>query len=217
MEFEGHKQLNDFSEAVGQHHTTINNWFNNLEQKRIHYVNRTLGKKERVFDAIDFHLAKYIQAKRAEKWSMEGIFNHLPNQEVIELRPFPPEYEGEVTTQVALFEQLRNRMGEDIREELTLAIQKLTSEMQTMLPVPEDPNAERDRYVTRYLTERRIEAKLEEEAIELWSKLPDSERTRKKGLFGREEDPIKRLEFIRQYVRKHQADRFLTELDIDPK
>lgn len=218
LEFEGHKQLNDFSEAAGRHHTTINNWFNFLEQRRIHYVNRTIGpKKERIFDVLDYRIAKYIAAKREDKWSMDAIYDQLPKEEMIELRPFPPDFEGETNNQLALLEQLRYKFSEEIRQELSLALDQIKSDLTTLLPPPEDPAVERDRYVTRWLTEQRIEGRLEEEAIEAWNNLPVSERTRKKGLLGREEDPIKRQDFIRQYVRKHKPARFMAEYGLEDK
>ena len=46
---------------------------------------------------------------------------------------------------------------------------------------------------------RRVENKLEEDAIQEWSKLPENERLEKAGLFRKEIDIEKKNEFVRGY------------------
>ena len=224
MEFEGHKQLNEFSASVDRHHTTINNWFNEMERRRIHYVNRQAGQsKERIFDIDDYSIAKFIATQREAKWSMDAIYEHIANGEVSSLnpRPFPPDFDGPNNTQLAVMEQMRSKFGEDLKAMLKEAVTDLKAEMLVLIPPPPEPEdptieqaKERDRYITRTLTELRLNAKLEEEAIEAWNKLPESERTRKKGFFGKEEDPIKRQDHIRKYVNTNKPARLMAEYGI---
>lgn len=217
--FEGHKQLNEFAAAVGRHHTTINNWFNEMERRRIHYVNRQMGQnKERIFDIDDFKIARFIVNQRDAKWSMDAIYEHIENGEAIGIdpRPFPPDFDGPSSNnQLALMEQLRNKFSDEMRSELAAVVRELKGEMIALMPPAEDPAAERDRYITRQLTELKLNARLEDEAIEAWNKLPDSERMKKKGFFGKEEDAIKRQDFIRSYVNKHKPERLLAEYGMD--
>ncbi len=45
-------QLHEFSEKLGRHYTTVNDWFNKMENKNIHFVTRS-ENGERVYDAIN--------------------------------------------------------------------------------------------------------------------------------------------------------------------
>jgi hypothetical protein len=70
---------------------------------------------------------------------------------------------------------------------------------------------DRQRRITERITEKRIELRLEEEAQVLWSEQPDTERFRKKGWFGKEEDADKKNRFIKNYVIEQFERRFKKE------
>ncbi|MDH4619389.1 hypothetical protein [Brevibacillus sp. AY1] len=79
--------INDFAKKIGQHQNTVDGWFKQLEERRIHYVNRANGKK--VYNSLDLQIGLYIRDKREKKWALDPIFSELP--EHFELRPFPPD------------------------------------------------------------------------------------------------------------------------------
>lgn len=80
------------------------------------------------------------------------------------------------------------------------------------LPDPTEQRAER---VTEHLTRRRIERRLEREALELWAAKPESERMRRTGLFRREEDAAARDRFVRDYVDDHYEKRLRQEFGLE--
>ncbi|MEC0078518.1 hypothetical protein P4H62_00625, partial [Paenibacillus alvei] len=80
------------------------------------------------------------------------------------------------------------------------------------LPGPTEQRAER---VTEHLTRRRIERRLEREALELWAAKPESERMRRTGLFRREEDAAARDRFVRDYVDEHYEKRLRQEFGLE--
>jgi len=101
-----------------------------------------------------------------------------------------------------------------VRSEILAVFETLQNDLIQKLPAPINPAAERQQELNRILTERKIDAQLEEDAIQEWYKLPESERTKKRGFFGKEEDVLKRSEFIRLYKRKHEVERFQKEFDL---
>jgi hypothetical protein len=210
-------QLTEFAERVGRHHTTLNNWFNDLEAQRIHYVSRTTTGKERVFDKVDYDLAMFIKEKRDQKWAMPSIFELLQESDSkITLRPFPEDFEGdESPSMIVLAEQMRTKIADEMKIVLEQTLDRFKADFlrDQQLTLP-NPTQQREREVNMRLTERRIDAQLKERAIQEWNKLPESERTRKRGLFGKEEDYIKREDFIRKYVSDHEEEAFRNEFGI---
>lgn len=112
-------RLTEFSEKVGgKHRNTIDTWFNQLESRGIHYVNRTQSG-ERVFDELDLRIAKFISQKRDEKWSLEGIYDALPTQ--YPLREFPADEgntKSEMIDTVAVYKKINAEVSKQIEEML---------------------------------------------------------------------------------------------------
>ncbi|GGI18039.1 hypothetical protein [Gottfriedia solisilvae] len=112
-------RLTEFSEKVGgKHRNTIDTWFNQLESRGIHYVNRTQSG-ERVFDDLDLKIAKFIAQKRDEKWSLEGIYDNLPTQ--YPLREFPADdsnTKSEMIDTVAVYKKINAEVSKQLEEML---------------------------------------------------------------------------------------------------
>lgn len=87
--------INDFTKLLNEqyslmtnkestiHVNTVNNWFNALEEKNIHYVPKI--DDMRIYEELDLKVALFMLDKRKNKWNLEAIYNILP--ENVELRP----------------------------------------------------------------------------------------------------------------------------------
>ncbi|MGN7457446.1 hypothetical protein ACTHPH_21765 [Paenibacillus pasadenensis] len=216
-------QLTEFSGYIGKHYQTINNWFNQLEKEKYHYVNRVTGGKERVFDYEDYKIAYHINQKREQGFNIKPIFEQLKDQEEIYLRPFPESFDVAINDVGQLFEELRHRFTEENRQIMQglmndmgqSLLQNLSLTVQTALPSPLDPEQERHEFVTRKQTEIRIKKQLRNEAIVSWEKLPIERRTIKTGFLGkRVENQIAREDFIQNYIGDNEADRWTVEFGL---
>ncbi|MCM3005691.1 MerR family transcriptional regulator [Priestia koreensis] len=107
----------------------------------------------------------------------------------------------------SLIEQLNamTRLYQDTLNELAATKQEVISfkEEQKLLSSPSN-----DEWITR----RRIEHILRSEARELWSQKPAEERMIKTGFLRKEEDKIKRDDFIQDYIDSKLAERFEEEM-----
>src|SRR5699024_9439720 len=84
-------KISDFAKKLNKHNNTIDGWFRELEiERKLHYISRVEGEK--VYDEVDLKIAAFIGEKRDNKWSLNAIFDELPNK--FELRPFPKDYEN---------------------------------------------------------------------------------------------------------------------------
>lgn len=222
MELEKAWKISEFAKLIeAKHHNTINQWFNALEEKRIHYVNRILGEK--VYDQLDLDIGRYIREGREKSYNLQLIFDQLPD--VFELRPFPPEW-GMGDSGLLDIEAIRRQMEikfeekfqeaqARIREEVVSAATLLLEEHRSLLPPPKTIEEIRAEEVNNKMTRMKVEWSLEEKAIEEWSKLPESERLRKVGLFRKDEDWGKRSAFIRRYVQDHMTEALKAEYGIN--
>ncbi|RXT00986.1 MerR family transcriptional regulator [Ammoniphilus sp. CFH 90114] len=203
----------DFAAQVGKHYNTVDSWFKKLEEKRIHYIQRTTETDEKVYDQTDLMIAQHIVTYREKKWSLDSIFDDLPNH--CELRPFPnDEVKNEshvidmkaITTELSnIYEQIAITRFNQMRDELTHELKK-----EILRSIPQPPS--RQERITDWITMQRIQSHLESEAIDLWMEKPDSDRI-KKAWFGlrKEEDLNKRDQFIKKYVASHLHDRLQKE------
>ncbi|WP_141604314.1 MerR family transcriptional regulator [Terrilactibacillus laevilacticus] len=200
-----HWKILDFSKEIGKHYNTIDNWFKRMEEKKIHYINRTIETGEKTYDELDLQIALYIRDKRDEKWSLDVIFTDLPNR--FDLRPFPIDENNNNDPQVIDTEGLKRQIKEEImaafRKTAASQLQLIKEDFLRTLPKPPTPEEERDRRMTDMITQHRVKSKLEAEALELWWKKPESERMRRIGFFRREEDRDKREQFVRRYIQEH--------------
>jgi hypothetical protein len=222
MELEKAWKISEFAKLIeGNHHNTINQWFNALEEKRIHYVNRVLGEK--VYDETDLEIGRYISEGRAKKYNLQLIFDQLPD--VFELRPFPLDWgtgEGGLVDLEAIkrqmevtFEERFQKAQTELRDEVVSVATQLLEEHRKLLPAPKSGEEIRLEKVNDKMSRMKVEWKLEEKAIEEWSKLPDNERMKRVGLFRKDEDWGKRSAFIRRYVQENMEEALKAEYGID--
>lgn len=215
-------QIREFSKVIGKHHNTVDGWFKQMEERRLHYVNR--AGHEKVYDELDLHIARYIYEWREKGWSLEGIFGQLP--EHCELRPFPSGYDFPPQVQVPQFDVIKNQLVEEMRRAFEEVAAAQLKELERMYeawhepqsqpaPLPLAPSSQemRKQRLADVITRKRIEIQLEQTALRLWSHKPESERMRRVGLFRKEENREMRELFVKNYVNKHFADRVRDELD----
>lgn len=191
----------------GVHYNTVDKWFKNMEAKGIHYILRIGDSK--AYDESDIELALYILEKREEKWNLSAIFDSL--SEYGNLREFPPDF---LNTQVVSDSQLMDEMNRKMqlmRNEMLEEVRTITQmdelEIQKRVVALMPPEKSNEEIAAEQMEQARIglsiRIKLEDEALDKWNKLPPEERTKKAGLFKREEDLLKRDRFIRDYLKEH--------------
>jgi hypothetical protein len=212
-------KITDFAKEIGKHANTVDNWFKLLEEKRLHYVSRV--DNEKVYDEIDLDIAFYIRDKRNDKWALDAICNELADDGApFELRPFPPELEPTAALQVLDMDSIRKAFGDEIRaivEDMAATqvaeLRKQHEEMLQLLPPPRDPAAERLERINEILARRSLERALEKEALHKWATKPEEERMRRVGLFKKEEDRDKRVQFVKEYIDEHFESQLLAQFD----
>lgn len=204
-------KITDFSKQIEKHQNTVDGWFKQLEEKRIHYVSRVNGEK--VYDQLDLQIALFIKENRERKWALEAIFDELANH--FDLRPFPTNMEPTSTLQTMDIDAIKKLFSEEVRRaaEEIAAIQ--TTEILRALPKPKSKEEERRERFEELLTRHKVEKKLREEALVLWSARPANERVRKIGWFRKEEDRDKREQFVRDYVDANFIDALRKEYALD--
>jgi len=115
--------INDFTKLLNEqyslmtnkessiHVNTVNNWFNALEEKKIHYVPKI--DDMRIYEELDLKVALFMLDKRKNKWNLEAIYNILP--ENVELRPIQdfdtkPNSSVNLTQESKIPELIHNRL-----------------------------------------------------------------------------------------------------------
>lgn len=203
-----HWKIGDFVEEVKRvvqddiHINTVDGWFKKLEQEKIHYVNRAEGTSEKVYDDLDLRIAIFIKKKRNEKWSLAAIFNELNNQ--FELRPFPVEDNESTNTQQvvdvnALKASLKMEMQRTFEEIAATQLSEIKKQIQS-LPEPKTLEEEREERIQEIMARRKVETRLREEALDIWSTKPETERFKKVGWFRKELDVEARENFVQEYI-----------------
>ncbi|GED14798.1 hypothetical protein [Aneurinibacillus migulanus] len=201
----------DFSKEVGKHYNTVDSWFKRLEERKLHYVNRVGESQEKIYDNLDLEIAHFIVKKRDQKWALDAIFDQLVDE--FELRPFPIDEQDNSPGKIDI--EAITQTIERIYEQKTAAkIEEMKKELLNSLPKPVDPLEERQNRVTDMITQKRVEYILREEARNLWSQKPESERMKKVGWFRKEEDFDKREQFIREYIHQHFEERLKKEYEL---
>lgn len=205
--------LQEFSKLVDVHFTTLNDWSNLVEREGVHYINRASGTNRKVYDEWDLKIFRFIKSKREENWSLNAIMEILPNE--FELRPFPEEFQDQ--KEIVTVDQLKKEFLRLMDQTLDNFKSQLIDQMDVIkesLPKPVDPEEARAQRVNQMITEFRIRNKLELEALDAWSKLPDSERFKKTGLFRKEENSLKRERFVKEYISKYFEEQLKREFGI---
>ncbi len=110
--------------------------------------------------------------------------------------------------------ELNKKIDDLVASNQEVEVLKKLDEYQSQLPKNIDHVAERQRRITDHITQKRVEDKLEQEALSLWFQKPLSERIKKVGWFRKEEDLYARDQFIKQYINKHYEERLKQEYGI---
>jgi DNA-binding transcriptional MerR regulator len=200
-------RISDFAKEVGKHPNTVDGWFKQLEEKRIHYVNRT-ENGEKLYNELDLSIALFINQQRAKKWALDAIFDSLSQKFDLNLRSTPAEETSISTTYGASgvdLEQFKDEVLKAAKEIAASHIQEVKQQYETIiekLPEPKTKEEERSDRMDTIIIRRRVEALLREEAIKTWNQKPEQERLKRVGIFWKEEDWGKRDEFINQYINE---------------
>lgn len=150
-------QLTEFSKQVDMHFTTINTWFDTLESKKIHYVNRRAVDQKKIYDNLDLKVGLYIKEKRDGKWSLDAIYTTLQDNPPFELRAFPSDYKDtstELTTEI-LFQQVAHFVEREVAKALERQKDTFT---QHLLQIEESASEQKS------MIERELEKALEQQA-----------------------------------------------------
>ncbi len=227
-------KISDFTEeikrAVGDkklNRKTVATWFNKLEEKGIHYINRTEDTNEKVYDELDLKIGIFIKKKRQENWSLNAIFNEIYDR--FDVRPAPSGQQNNGLVQngpggihPVVLQQLKKELLAEIRsvyEEVAAGQLKELKDYYKNIArfyLKKENNAdEREKRFQEMVLKRRVEYQLEREAILLWAAKPADERLKKAGWFRKEEDIMKRDLFIKDYINRHFAERLKRELGFD--
>lgn len=196
---------------------TVDAWFRQLEKKGIHYVNRTVETNEKVYDELDLEIALFIRKKRAENWPLAKIFATIEKR--FSVRPFPIDHSRNRFTSdrsEQIKETVLTELKKALAEVASAQIEEFKKEMQFLLePREESPEAhivERERLFREMVLRKRIEYRLEQEALIAWSSQPEEERFVRRGWFRKEEDWQKRELFVKEYVFRNYEARLRKEL-----
>lgn len=209
---ENYWKISDFAKKLNKHNNTVDGWFRSIEERKLHHISRI--NNEKVYDELDLKIAQFIIEKREAKWSLDAIFDSLPDN--FSLRPFPPDYEDqpkslEVVDVDKIRAAIKNEMRAVFEEIAATQIEKQKKEFQLLLPSKEEQRFERFNMV---MAERKVIRRLEEEALSKWAEKPPGERLVKVSWFRKEEDKDKRDRFVKAYVDEHFEEAMKEEFGI---
>lgn len=207
---------------VSIHYNTVDQWFKEMEELGVHYVNRAKGEK--VYDSLDLKIAEFMFINRKRNLAKSIIYERIP--EFCEVRPFPKNYGEELlpdnirnvlsniikSSQREVMAELERKMKEQHEKETKELIKQILREDYKRLSDPDydkKKEAKLKAEMTTSIIQQQIEweKKLEQEALNEWNRLDEKERTIKVGLFKRMEDIEKKQSFIKEYVRKNMLER----------
>jgi hypothetical protein len=151
--------------------------------------------------------------KRSQKWSLDAIANVLSAH--LEVRSFPDlnndEALGLSDAQVMVemsrkFEKMQKEFEKKILHELDVKKKELEQQLLNRLPKPKSDEEIRAEKTDIMISTVRKRYEIEEKAIAEWDKLPVEQKMKKVGFFRKEEDLLKRDNFMREYVKKYFED-----------
>ncbi|MGM9986226.1 MAG: hypothetical protein ACI35O_03255 [Bacillaceae bacterium] len=224
-------QISAFAQQVGVHFNSIYTWFNRLENERIHFISRVGGNNERVYDNLDLEIAKYIKKKRDDKWSLNAIFDELPN--VFELRPFPSDFHDDSKPGELTPEKVEEVMGEIVEKQMKIIkdqyeaqlknlqnyyesqIETTKQELINQLPAPKSKEEERKEKYERELLIFRVNMRLKDEALQKWESKPEGERKKRVGVFFKQDNYDAKEKFVNDYINANIEKALKESFDMD--
>lgn len=204
-------RISDFAKILKKHRNTIDKWFRVLEEEHfLHYVSRNTNG-EKIYDELDLKIARFIIEYRQKNWSLDAIFDLLPN--AFQLRSFPEDYTEESRElQVVEVEKIRAALMQDIKTTLKeIAVTQGDLQLKSIQNVFLSKEEQRLEYLNYHFAKRRVEKKLEQEALSLWLQQPITKRYVKIGLFQKLEDISTRDLFVKAYINE----RFEKEIKLE--
>ena len=101
------------------------------------------------------------------------------------------------------FEEKLQETREKIMDEVVSAATQLFEEHRQLLPPPKSTQKESAEEINDKMSRMKIEWRLEEQAIEEWTRLPESDRLRKVGLSAKKKFSQKRCIYQKVYPGEH--------------
>jgi hypothetical protein len=176
-----------------------------LEEMKIESERKLLQVQQETSDKI-----MEVEIRSEEK--IKQIRQDIENQSLSKIEQVKAQIEQESTAKI---EQLKAELHKELtaKQEADAKIQHLQKEIEeskkkqelieTKLNTPANKTEDKQQKITDRITEKRVEHKLEMEALGIWSQKPESERLVKVGWFKKIEDIEKRDKFVKEYVREH--------------
>lgn len=196
----------ELASILGIGDSTLRKWCIELEKNGYEFYKDKQGNRA-FTDRDAFAMRKFKELVQTRQLTLENAasavistFSNSNNDDRTTL-VLPQNGRSEVVLsefREKLFADFRSMIQEEIRQEIAAAVQLQESRIQE----------DRQKRLTDRITERRIEFRLHEEALQLWAQRPRSERYKKVGWFRKEEDIIRKDNFVRQYINQHFEDRF---------
>ncbi len=184
---------------------TLNNYFRDLENDDIHYLNRINGVK--IYDPMDLNIAEFIAIKRSKKlnkgisWQLPQIFDAIkrdlpcrPKPEATDSQTSTKETSEEITKQL---EEFKESFKETLIEIVKLEVGQRNDIQQQLLEMKQANEKQVNRTMVEVMqkqSEFRAHARAE------WDKKSPSERF--EGLIFKREKIKEREQFIDEYVEK---------------
>jgi DNA-binding transcriptional MerR regulator len=215
--------INEVSKIIDIPAGTIRQWEKTVEG--ILNIPRD-DKGSRYYTDFEINTLNNIKAMRDKGLSFEvikDVLNHSEANLNVPIPSVPVMSQSEAiqtiqnlqTTIQTLAQRMESIIEESVRKEVSKISEGFVEGMTRLLPPPKDPHSERQERLTEVITRRRIETQLENEAIDLWSKLPDAERMKKIGVFRKEENRDKRDQFVKNYINLHFEVKLRIEYGLD--
>lgn len=215
--------VNEVSKLIDIPAGTIRQWEKSLEG--ILHIPRD-DKGSRYYTDFEINSLTNIKSMRDKGLSFDVIKEVLNKSEAVTTIPIssvPVMSQSEAIQTIltlqntiqSMAERMEGIIAESVRNEVTRLSEGLIEGITKQLPPPRDLIAERQERVTDMITRRKVENQLEEEALHVWLKKPESERLRKLGLFRKEEDRDKRDLFVRSFINEHFEERLRKEYDLN--
>lgn len=210
-------KIGEFAAEIGKHSNTVANWFNQLHELKMHWVNRnSIGEK--VYDELDLKIAFHIKELREKKVAINEIFEDISNH--CQLRYFSVDDSLEEAIgplsdieqiKVELLYMVHDVLSETLWDEFEAFRSKLEKLVNSL------PNLHEGRHdrIKDFLIIRKVEAALEKEALQKWSTKPDFMRLKRVILFRKGEDIEARNQFVKDYVNRHLEERLLNKTAVD--
>lgn len=210
-------KIGELAKKVGKHSNTVANWFNQLEELKLHCVNRSPFTGEKVFDELDLKIAFHIKELRDKKVSINEIFEDISIH--CKLRHFSIEDSlDDVEEQKTDYERFKMELiyivQDVLNESLWGEIETIREKFETILNGMTSKFDNQQNVFKDLLTLRKIEAELEIEALHMWSTKPASVRFKRSYFFIKVENIEERNKYIKEYILNNIEQRLLKTMAI---